>query len=198
MKENILFFMAFTLTLSSCDQSDPELNYEVLKKRFNGKYEIISASSEVAIDLNMDGKASINLFEENEEILESEIVLNIYEDANIFTERWPIEYIGVKPGQLDSTIYNPSYSVTYAEYALSNYFQFDENQNKIELIDPTPILYYGVVDTIIIDARFVFPDSIVIEEDETLTVTSRRKLYTFYGYMTVQVTASYKRYTKVT
>ena len=132
------------------------------------------------------------------EFLESEIVLNIYEDGNIFTEHWPIEYIGVQPGQLDSTKYNPSYSVTYAKYALSNYFQFSENQNEIELIDPTPILYYGIVDTVIIDARFVFPDSVVIEKDETLTVTSIRKLYTFDGYKTVKVTTKYKRYTKLT
>ena len=31
MKENILFLMVFTLTLLSCDKSDSEQNFEVLK-----------------------------------------------------------------------------------------------------------------------------------------------------------------------
>lgn len=193
MKKTLLI-VASTLMILGCSKSDLEEHHDSLKENFNGRYEIVSATSEIAVDLNMDGNTSNNLLEENTEIFESEISLRIYEDSKIFTEHWPIEYIGVKAEEeIDSTIYNPSYTLDYAKYAITSYFQFGENQDVIELIDPEPILNNGVIDT-----RFVFPDSIIIEDDDIIAVISTRRLYTFNGYLAVQIVAKYKRYSKLT
>lgn len=193
MKKTLLI-IACTLIILGCSKNDLEEHHDLLKENFNGKYEIVSATSDIAVDLNMDGNTSNNLLEENTKISESEISLRIYEDSKIFTEHWPIEYISVKPEEeIDSTIYNPSYTLDYAKYAITSYFQFGENQEVIELIDPEPILNNGIIDT-----RFVFPDSIIIEDGDIISLISTRKLYTFNGYLTVQIIAKYKRYSKFT
>ncbi|WP_157491211.1 hypothetical protein [Flammeovirga sp. SJP92] len=192
MKEKTLTIIALLFSLFGCKNNDAEHTNSILKEKFQGQYEIVSATSDVAVDLNMDGKTSRNLLEENVEIVNAGISLMINENSNLFTEHWPIEYIGVEPGvAFDSTKYYPSYTLDYARYAITSLFQFDDSQKVIDLINPEPVISNGVA-----DARFVFPDQIDVEDD-LIIVTSTRNLYTFKGYVKTQITAKYKRYTTI-
>ena len=191
--KGLLLIASGLFILQGCDNDDHDRDREIVKERFHGKYEIIYAVSEIPVDLNMDGLRNTYLFYENPEISKSKIELRINDDLNLFTEHWPIEYISNTGKEFDSSRYNPDYSISYAHYAFGGVFQFDEDLTTIELINKTPLISNGVVDT-----RFVYPTSVKIESDNTITVTTLRKLYTSEGYLSVKIVARYRRYTQVT
>lgn len=189
----LLILSALLLVWTSCHEDDEEQAHEELQERFHGKYEIIQAISDIPVDLNMDGLASSYLFDENHEIRKSEIELRITNDLNLFTEYWPIEYLSNTGPQFDSSRYDPNYSISYAHYALGDSFLFNEDLTAIELVNKNPVISNGVVDT-----RFAYPTEVKIESDNTITVTTLRKLYTSEGYLSVKIMARYRRYTQVT
>lgn len=189
----LLILFATPLLWTSCHEDNHGGVREELRGRFHGKYEIISAVSDTPVDLNMDGFGNTYLFDENPEISKSGIELRINDELNLFTEYWPIEYISNTGQEFDSSRYDPDYSISYAHYALGDAFQFNEDLTAIELLNKTPMISNGIVDT-----RFVYPSAVKIESDDTITVTTQRKLYTSEGYLSVKIVARYRRYTQVT
>ncbi|EON74801.1 hypothetical protein ADIS_4772 [Lunatimonas lonarensis] len=86
--------------LIGCQEMEIEVaDRPFLREKFNGKYELLSARSEVAIDLNNDGIASSNLLDENSTIWFSSLKIRIPDESEIFlkhnefvfTEFWPTE-----------------------------------------------------------------------------------------------------------
>ena len=195
MKTKLFLAIISTIVLFSCDDDNANENvvHEALKERFNGKYEIIEATSATPVDLNMDGEGSTNLLNENPAILNAQIELRINENSNLYSDLWPVEDIMATVEEFDSTTYYPTYVINYALFVLGNRFHFVENYTAIELINREPAFNRGTA-----DPRVVFPDSIKIEEDGIITVISTRNIFTFNGYMTVEIVAKYRRYTKIT
>lgn len=193
MKTKLFLVIIGTIVLFSCDDDNENVAHEALEERFHGKYEIIEATSATPVDLNMDGEGSTNLLDENPAILNAQIELRINENSNLFSELWPVEDIMATVEEFDSTTYYPTYVINYALFALGNRFHFVENYTAIELINREPAFNRGTA-----DPRVVFPDSIKIEEDGIITVISTRNIFTFNGYMTVEIVAKYRRYTKIT
>jgi hypothetical protein len=184
------FILLLTTLFISCNKS-ADSRYEILKERFHGKYQITSAVSSEEVDLNMDGATSINLLEENPEILNAKIEIRITEDYNLFEERWPNAYITVPRGEVfDSSAYHSTYTVLYALYAIHSEFQFSHDLKSIILDYPNGTEYYSLL--------VPFPESIEIGINDTLKVTTNRMLYTYYGWKGVKITAKYIRYQTTT
>lgn len=193
MKRSLQFLTVFSLIIS-CAESVNSNNNTLLKERFHGKYEVLSAISEVAVDLNMDGITSNNLFNENDEVNNAKIEIRLENENKLFIERWPIEWLGVGSGEIDSSKYDSSISYSYAHYSITSEFEFANSDQQISLID-TELIYdnYGRV-----DRRFAFPESIIIDNDDIIIVITNRYLYTSSGYLQSRITARYKRFTSET
>jgi hypothetical protein len=177
--------------LISCNKNESKEKLEQLIEKFHGKYGVISSVSTKAVDLNMDGSASTDLLSENPEISNSGLELRILNTSNqFFEEKWPVENIVIPGGEIfDSTIYHPAYSVYYAIYSNTSSCRIDADYKSIELLEdfqqnPTNTL--------------ISVESITIEENEILKVTSIRKLYTMNGWIKTKIESRYKRYTTTT
>lgn len=149
---------------------------------------MISSFSSEPVDLNMDGISSTNLLSENKEILGAGLELLVIEASeNLFEEKWPVEYISVPRGEVfDSTSYHPSYTINYANYANAVMCQFDENYKSINLLSG---FYQNSTN------KLIGIESISLEENEIIKVTSIRKLYTIGGWTTTRIVSKYKRFT---
>ncbi|MEM6644483.1 MAG: hypothetical protein AAF616_16000 [Bacteroidota bacterium] len=190
MKNHFTSLLTFLLCFSSCMDQDEAIAYQQRYQEFDGKYLIVSAESDLAVDLNMDSIPSKNLMDELDEFLESQITISIYEDAYFFTEHWPIEYISCYQNQFDSSRYQSSYSIAYARYALSNEFEFNSDQSALNLIGAEPV---RDPNTGSVDQRFAIPIIINVEAENMLSVVTDRYLFTMDGYKKVRITAQYER-----
>jgi hypothetical protein len=183
-----LFVIVLTVLLVGCSKDAPFGNLEQLKEQFQGKYEVISSSSEDAVDLNMDGLTSTDLLSENPELAKSGLELRILDaDKHLFEEKWPVENITVTDDRpFDPTSYRPSYHIMYALYINPSLCQFDNDCKSIHLLDD---LQQHPTNTLI---RI---ESISIEENGIIKVATIRKLFTMTGWVTTKIASRYKRYT---
>jgi hypothetical protein len=190
MKKGLLITIC-TIFLVSCNKNESDEKLEQLKEKFHGKYEIISSTSMDAVDLNMDGITSTNLLSENAEISNSGLELRILsENKQLFEEKWPVESIVIPEGEtFDSNSYHSSYVIYYALYTNHNLSRINNDYQSIELLGEIEKNSTNTLISI---------ESIIIEENETLKVTSIRKLYTMMGWITTKIESRYKRYTIIT
>jgi len=180
-----------TILLISCEKNASNENFESLKEKFNGKYEIISSISKDAVDLNMDGIASTNLISENSEIFNAGLELKILNDSKLlFEDKWPVETIlNTEDGIFDSTCYHPTYIISYSLYINPISCQFEDNYSSIKLLENIQQNSTN---------KLISIESITIEENETIKVITIRKLYTMKGWIKTKIESRYKRYTSLT
>lgn len=189
MKKGLLLTLS-TIILMSCTKNESNVNLAQLQDKFHGKYEVISSTSTDAVDLNMDGISSTDLLDENSEIARSGLEIRIYNDYSFsFEEKWPVEYFIPGNAKVDSTSYQSTFTINYALYCNVASFQFADHYKSIQLLGN---LNQADVNTL----KSV--ESIVIEENEIIKVTTIRKLYTKKGWVTTKIESRYKRYTSIT
>ncbi|MBV6646643.1 MAG: hypothetical protein KI790_14395 [Cyclobacteriaceae bacterium] len=190
--KNTFALTLLSYILISCDSDDvANISLEQLENRFHGKYEIISAFADQEIDADFDGHKSRNLLEEHESVQDAKVELRV--GAGIFSEAWPIETIIGWEENMDSTVYYENLTVIYALGVTASSFDFEDDFTTIKLREVRNVIVNNEI-----DYRFVFPEQITIQDDNTVLVKSYRRIYTSEGFKQVQVTAIYKRYTKVT
>jgi hypothetical protein len=189
--KKVLLITICTVFLISCNKNESDEKLKQLKEKFHGKYEMISSTSMDAVDLNMDGITSTNLLSENSEISNSGLELRIInENGLLFEEKWPVEHITIPQGEtFDPSSYHPSYVINYALYINQGLSKFGDDYQSIEFLGE---IQQNSTNTLI------SIESITIEEDETIKVTSIRKLYTMNGWITTKIESRYKRYTIIT
>lgn len=175
----------------SCSKNESKDRLEELKEKFHGKYELISSASKDAVDLNMDGNTSTNLLSENPEILNSGLEIRIINDnEHLFEEKWPVETIVIPRGEtFDPTRYHSTYNILYASYINPSTCRFEDDLKSIQLLGDVQVNSTN---------KLINIESIIIEENEILKVTTIRKLYTMKGWITTQIESRYKRYSITT
>ncbi|MFA8433553.1 MAG: hypothetical protein ACEPOZ_03455 [Marinifilaceae bacterium] len=190
MKKGLLITIC-TIVFIGCNKKESNENFEQLKEEFHGKYELISSVSKDSIDLNMDGTASTNLLLENPQISNSSLEIRILNDQKqLFEEKWPVETILTPSGgTLDPGSYHSSYSILYALYINPFTCRFDDDFKSIHLLED---IRKNSTNTLI------SIESIIIEGNKTIKVTTIRKLYTKKGWITTKIESRYKRYTIIT
>jgi hypothetical protein len=190
MKYYFLFSFFIVLLFSSCKRSndlDISKEYETLLFRFNGKYKIISSVADQAIDLNLDGVASVDLKEEFIHFENNFLEIKIINHSNkhVFMEFWPEPYFGGLAGASPTT-YDPNVTVAYAQQGVTRLFQFSSDLKKI-LLDPED------VSTDL--NRYTRPDSVNIKTGDNIEIIKTKKFYTSSGWKEVRVATLYERYT---
>jgi len=190
MKIGLSITIAMIL-LISCSKNDSNENIEQLKAKFHGKYEVITSFSLDPVDLNMDGISSTNLLSENPEILKAGLEIRIIEDnRHLFEEAWPVEYISIPRGEVfDSTVYHPTYIINYALCLTGRFCKFNDNYESIQLLENFQQNSTN---------KLIRIESIMIEDNEIIKVSTIRKLYTIKGWITTKIESRYIRYTMIT
>lgn len=192
LKKGLLITIC-TIFFISCNKNEPNENIEqLLKEKFEGRYELISSISEEAVNLNNDGSSSTNLLSKNSSIsFYSMVEIRILNEYELFyDEMWPVENSQrLRYKEIISSTYPPIINPYYDTFSNGFISQFDDDFKSIRLLrdiqnDPKNTL--------------ISIESIIIEENETIKVTSIRKLYTDKGWITTKIESRYKRYTNIT
>ncbi|KAA0992665.1 hypothetical protein [Dyadobacter aurulentus] len=211
MKTLLLFCPILLSTMLSCRKDDPALNPEIaasqkiaaLRDQFHGKYGVVSSVSSEAVDLNMDGVASTDLFQEID-ILPFEKNYHFNVEVRIygfhplsagpvysFSQAWPEQYISLKSEQwaggpgLD---YDPALRIDFLRQGTSRLFRFAEDLKSLHVFPNDKENPY----------RWVKPESVTVDPIGRLVIVNKRYLYTKEGAKQVTITSVYERFTKET
>ena len=204
MKKTLLISLLSGLFLTSCLPlpTPPNENVSLLYERFHGKYKAIQSTSSVAIDVNLDSRATTDMLIEIPDLASpyrNYLELRIYSPSKysssntfLFTQWWPEQYIKFYESNEDwmgeLADYNPTGIVNYAMQGVVRYFSFSPDLKQI-VVNPS---------TVEDPFRWVRPESVTINADDTIQIVNKRRLYTSAGVKDVVITTVYKRYTIVT
>lgn len=188
MKLNLLLFLFLVLAFCSCRRSadvEPNKDREALYQRFHGKYEIISSVADEALDLNLDGRSSVNLKDELMDFKYSNLELRIRNVSNdfLFSEFWQEACFGIPPGG------GVPVDVNYCNQGVGRTFEFAPDLKSIKLLPDEPI-----TDTL----TYTRPASVLIKDGDLIEITKTKRFYTLSGWKYMRVVTLYKRYTITT
>jgi hypothetical protein len=185
------------ISLVACKGSQKEIiapsqEVNALYQRFHGKYKPVFSTSSEAIDVNLDGKATVDMLEEIPELLNiGGIELRIYQGQYnsqrkfIFVHYWPKQEF-----QTDPATYIPDLWVPYSMKVVSWSFKFDTDVVQL-LIEPQSIA--------LADPDTYTPlQAVKVVDDDRIEVIFSKRLYTASGWKTVQIRTRYERYTMTT
>jgi hypothetical protein len=208
--KSLLPILLTTVLLSGCSIISPDVPNPLIPvhDRFHGKYNIISSTTDISVDVNLDGNASTDLTTEipalavkadEQHYPEYYLELRIGTDhsnglspANLLTEWWPAQHIWLgtdKSWQGEPLAYNSALSVGYESGSTIGFFEFSIGFSTINVDtkDGIPLPY-----------RSSKPESITILPNDIIQVVSKRPFYTRQGVKNAMVTTRYKRFTSIT
>lgn len=208
MKKVALIYLFGSLCLLGCSVKDqvipvpapaPNEDVTALYQRFHGKYELISSTSNEPIDVNLDGRSSVDMVQEYDYLKEHNLEIRIYARDNPslnrtfnFTQAWPEQYF-----YNDSTKerwngeflnYVPNLSISYAHQGAFHGFEFSPDLKQILVklnTNENPF-------------RWQRPESATVEAGDYIRTVNKRRVYTRAGVKEVVITTVYKRYTMTT
>jgi hypothetical protein len=190
MRKIIPLLLAIS-ALSSCHKSalEPSEDTSALHDQFHGKYRLVSATAETAVDLNRDGQASKDLLKEIPDLTLSagQLIVLIKDDAKLFNQFWP------QPDVTRDWQQSSSDSLTvqgYADQMTPRYFTFDKAVTHM-IVKPEPL---AAAD----GGRFPVPEEVTLEGNEQIRVVVNRRIFIRQGWRFVRITTWYKRYTIIT
>ena len=198
-----LLITVCTFFFISCNKDDSIQNLELLKleelkEKYHGKYELISSVSEKAVDLNNDGITSNDLVSENSMILFSTIEMLIPDENDLFLEYnefcfvefWATENSSrIKTKEVISTTIPPIHNALYDIYSTISFGRFEDDLKPCKLSQGSQEKWKNTL---------IESQSLEIGKNETIKVTTIRKLYTMEGWITTKIESKYKRYTIIT
>ncbi len=205
MKKIIWIGVLGGLFLTGCSQKDaatpapaPNENVVLLQQQFQGKYEIVSSTSSEPVDVNLDGKSSVDLFQEYPYLSQHTLRIDIYgpntynpKRSFIFYQFWPEQYVRLPSGQewTGQTIpYEPGSSADFAMQGATLAFNVSPDVKQL-LVEPGENIS---------PFRWQRPESVTVEGTDSIRTVNKRLLYTQAGVKTVTITTLYKRFTKTT
>ena len=195
MKKILLILLSGTATLSSCQKEKlaPDENKAALKEQFHGKYSVVSATSDIAVDLNEDGRASTDLKVEVPSLANSDFELLI---GNYSTES---NFIGmaVQFWQHQHVTRNWNYTspdslmvLGFVNQPTSRYFNFNKEVTQLQMEQ--------IPDAPADKGQYPAPASVTVAGPEQLLVVTNRLLFVHKSWQPVRITILYKRYRKTT
>ena len=211
MKTLLLLCPILLSVMSGCKKGDPVLDPETieaqkvakLQNQFHGKYGIISSVSNEAVDINMDGVISTDLFQEID-ILPSEknyhfdVEVRIIgpnpfsaEPLYIFIQAWPEQYIRLENEEWTGgpgLNYDPSLRMDFLQQGTARQFHFSKDLKSLNVLASDNENPY----------RWVKPESVTVDPSGRLVIVNKRFLYTKNGVKQVSITSVYERFTKET
>jgi hypothetical protein len=155
-----------------------------ITQRFKGKYAIVSAISDQAVDVNLDGIKSTDMLQEIPNLKYSYVELRLSSDLkdNLFAQFWQNQAF---PYGSKLTSYNPGFNVLYANQATTGLFNFNDRLNQLNLFrtDSTS------------QKDFPLPKLVEVIADDQIHIPTEKTLYTRTGMVPVTIDVIYKRFT---
>lgn len=202
--KNLLWFCLFgSLWLVGCASNNepaPNENVDALHQQFHGRYEIVSSISSEPVDVNLDGRSSVDLLQEYPYLKEHFLQITIQgpdkytpKRVFLFTQFWPEQYLSLKSvGEWTGQVvaYEPNSMVNFAMQTASRTFTFSSDLKEIQVI-PTQ-------DKTENSFRWQRPELVMVDVSDYVTTINKRRLYTTSGVKDVVITTLYRRYTTVT
>jgi hypothetical protein len=201
MKTKVLGCLLGLVTIiAGCQQTEkvaPHQDVNTLYERFHGRYKIIHSTSNEAIDVNEDGKASTNMLEEIPELPDAIIQLGIYgknqynpNTSFFFIHHWPKQELDLHGIRIEPTEYNPDIRAMFSTKVVAWAFTFDPDITQLILSPSSAILTDPDI--------FTPPQAVTITTNNQIEVILTKRLYTTSGMKTVQIVTLYERYTMTT
>ncbi len=197
MRVQLLLF-AGLVSLAACTQPAdvaPDQDIKTLHARFHGGYKPLSCISSEALDVNLDGKALTDRFEEIKQVKDAEAEIGIYGKSHhngspsfIFSLTWP-EQETARP---EPTGYDPGIRPYYTPKVV--YWKFVFNDALTQLLVKPIQLTPDLLDPDLYSS----PDAVTVKDNNRIEVTLTKRLYTADGWKTVQIITLYERYTMTT
>jgi hypothetical protein len=192
MKQTLLL-LSVAAALSSCqnDQQVPEPSEDIaaLREQFQGKYQLLSATSNQAVDLNGDGQPSVNLVAKVPTLVESDVEVRIghfplQEDyVGFIDQSWQTQYLTPVRGYPDSLVVGGFVNAL-------THLSFNFNAARTQLL-PEQLPRVA-------NDQYPAPVSITVVNAEELLVVTDRTVFVHSTWQPVRITVRYKRYTKIT
>lgn len=188
MHRMIYSLLCFFIILSGCSRDTTPDETAQVYERLHGKYKAVNAISSDAVDVNLDGTASINILSEIPDLANADLEIRIVsKDQFLLYQSWPEQYIG---SGAEPAGYDPSLAVNYARQGATRSFSWDASSVNLQLDPDTAPLPDP--------DRFTFPTTVTIEGTDRIKIVFSKKLYTSAGWKTVTITTLYERYTMTT
>jgi hypothetical protein len=155
---------------------------EQVKQDFNGKYAIVSATSDKQLDVNFDGISNNDLLKEIDYLDRSylELILPDNSESYVYSQFWPNQYF---LSEIIPAEYDPKIGVNYANQATVASFAFNDEKSQLVLSRD----YH--------DQSFPLPKTVEVLPDHTIKVHMNKKIYTKTGWQEVSIAVIYKRFT---
>ncbi len=177
----------------------PNENVAALHAQFHGKYNVIQATSDVAVDIDLDGLASTDLVGEYGQLQYSELRITVrdgFSNGNkmfLFSQGWPEQYVNTTLGEWrgEAIPYEKGVSVNLVNQGAIRFFSLSPDLKTIYVkpdADSTTAPMF----------RWVRPESVTVESSGMLTVITKRRVYTSAGVKDIHITTLYQRYTMTT
>ncbi|MEZ0483858.1 hypothetical protein [Fibrella aquatica] len=198
MKNNLLVGLISGLFLFGCN-SEPAPD-PALYDRFHGKYQVVSSISNEAIDVNLDGKTSVDLLQEIPTLIDSDLLILVSNDSGtrllsdfLIVQAWPEQYFWPdgrnQAWNGEPVAYDHRMTINYAIQGSTRTFSFSPDYMTI-IVNPSTNDDQSV--------HWKRPESVMVEGTNTIRVINKRIIYTSSGTKEVLITTNYKRYTKTT
>jgi len=188
-KQSVYLLVIIMALIGGCKKDTPTNPQSELWERFHGKYAITRATSDVAVDVNLDGNKSTNLVEEIPDLKYTHLELRIGTKTgrNGYAHYWANQSLN---SEKKPAGYDPSILVMYLNQPTVASFEFNDVLTALSLHqepskEPQP-------------EAFSLPESVTIGKNDEITVKMKRTLYTQYGWVPVSIVVTYARFTKVT
>jgi hypothetical protein len=187
LRYTCVFCLLITLSCKKSETTDA-LNQKntQISQRFKGKYAIVSAISDQAVDVNLDGIKSSDMLQEIPNLKYSYVELRLSSDLkdNLFVQFWQNQAF---PYGNTPTSYNPGFNVLYANQATTGLFNFNDQLTRLNLFrtDSTS------------QKDFPLPRLVEVIGDDQIHIPTEKTLYTRAGMVPVTIDVVYKRFTNV-
>jgi hypothetical protein len=163
-------------------------NNSYLRKKFGGRYELVSSLSSKSVDLNSDGISSVDLLSEVTEIKQSFVeikFLDLEPGDVLFNVFWPEQYISAdgetQPVGVVSGVVS---TIHYPLQPIMTYAIIEEKEGTINLSNP---------DTESSPEKWTLPESVNILQDGEIEVVTTKNLYTSSGWETTTISSVYRK-----
>lgn len=195
MKKTLVLLLGAAATLSSCqkDRLAPSEDKAALKEQFHGKYKIVSATSDIAVDLDENGRFSTDLRNEIPDLANSDFEVLIGQSSV------GGGYVGmaVQFWQHQNVTRNWNYNspdsllvLGFANQPTARNFSFNAALTQLQLAQ--------IADSPADNGQYPAPESVTVTGPEQLLVVTNRLLFVRKAWTPVRITTLYKRYTKTT
>ena len=188
----LIIFTFAIIMIAGCsepDISESNDSFEKIYNQFHGKYEITRSFSDRPVDINMDGKSSVDLLQEIPDLERSGLELRIVErsftgpgSVYLFVQSWSEQNFPHGTSSDDTSI--------LPDYVLQGVVRtFTLNRDK-----DTLLIKHDENSEINLE-KFPVPGEVAVIDDGQIQVTVMKRILTSDGWQTIKIRTKYSRYT---